>query len=55
MCMPDPRLRHAARPARVLLHDLFAAADGRSILFITHRSEALEPVDEFAGLGRCCS
>jgi hypothetical protein len=38
-----------------MLHDLFAATEGRSILLITHRPEDRLLVDEIVDLGGCCS
>jgi len=34
-----------------LLHDVFAAADDRSVLLITHRPEGLELADQVVRLG----
>jgi thiol reductant ABC exporter CydC subunit len=46
---PTAHLDHAT--AEAVVADAFAAADGRSVLLITHRPEGLELVDEVVGLG----
>ena len=46
---PTAHLDHET--AEALLHDVFAAADDRSVLLITHRPEGLELADQVVRLG----
>jgi ABC-type multidrug transport system fused ATPase/permease subunit len=50
---PTAHLDHET--AEVLLHDVFAAADDRSVLLITHRPEGLDLVDQVVQLARSSS
>jgi ABC-type transport system involved in cytochrome bd biosynthesis fused ATPase/permease subunit len=46
---PTAHLDH--QTAEGLLHDVFAAADDRSVLLITHRPEGLDLADRVVRLG----
>jgi ATP-binding cassette subfamily C protein CydC len=46
LVLDEPTAHLDPPTARELMRDIFAAADGRSVLLITHRPEGLELVDE---------
>ncbi len=46
LVLDEPTAHLGPQTARELMRDVFAAADGRSVLLITHRPEGLELVDE---------
>ena len=56
--MADPRILVLDEPtahldpatARAVMDDVLAAADGRSVLLITHRPEGLDRMDEVVAL-----
>jgi ATP-binding cassette, subfamily C, bacterial CydC len=46
LVLDEPTAHLDPRTARELMRDIFAAAEGRSVLLITHRPEGLDLVDE---------
>jgi ABC-type transport system involved in cytochrome bd biosynthesis fused ATPase/permease subunit len=55
LVLDEPTAHLDVATADRMLHDLFAATEGRSILLITHRPEDRLLVDEIVDLGGCCS
>jgi ATP-binding cassette, subfamily C, bacterial CydC len=60
LLLDEPTAHLDPETAQVLVRDVLAAADGRSVLLITHRTEGLELVDETVelypgGPGSCAS
>jgi thiol reductant ABC exporter CydC subunit len=55
LVLDEPTAHLDVATADRMLHDLFAATEGGSILLITHRPEDLLLVDEIVDLGGCCS
>ena len=51
LVLDEPTAHLDPQTAHELVRDVLAAADGRSVLLITHRSEGLEMVDEVVALG----
>ena len=50
LLLDEPTAHLDAETARALVRDVLAAADGRSVLLITHRAEGLDLVDEVVEL-----
>ncbi len=50
LVLDEPTAHLDAETAAAVVRDVFAAAAGRSILVITHRSEGLDLVDEIVRL-----
>ena len=50
LLLDEPTAHLDPKTADALIRDVFAAADGRSVLLITHRSEGLELADEVVTL-----
>ena len=51
LVLDEPTAHLDAETAELLVHDILAAADDRSVLLITHRPEGLDLVDEVVELG----
>jgi ATP-binding cassette, subfamily C, bacterial CydC len=51
LLLDEPTAHLDAQTASELVHDIFEAAESRTILLITHRPEGLELVDEIVRLG----
>ena len=51
LVLDEPTAHLDPATAEELLQDVLAAADGRSVLLITHRPEGLDLVDEVVVLG----
>jgi ABC-type multidrug transport system fused ATPase/permease subunit len=51
LVLDEPTAHLDAETAEVLVRDILAAADDRSVLLITHRPEGLDLVDEIVALG----
>jgi thiol reductant ABC exporter CydC subunit len=51
LLLDEPTAQLDRETAAELVHDVFAAAEGTTILLITHRSEGLDLVDEIVRLG----
>ena len=45
LVLDEPTAHLEPRTASALIRDVFAAADGRTVLLITHRDEGLDLVD----------
>jgi len=52
LVLDEPTAHLDPETAEALIHDVLAAADGRSIVLITHRPEGLDLVDEVVSLAR---
>jgi ATP-binding cassette subfamily C protein CydC len=52
LLLDEPTAHLDPENAEALVRDVLSAADGRSVLLITHRPEGLELVDEIVSLGR---
>ena len=50
LVLDEPTAHLDAETAEVLVRDILAAADDRSVLLITHRPEGLDLVDEVVEL-----
>ena len=51
LVLDEPTAHLDSATAERLLRDILAAADGRSVLLITHRPEGLDLVDEVVVMG----
>ncbi len=51
LVLDEPTAHLDPGTASALMHDVFAAADGRTVLLITHRDEGLDLVDRVVTLG----
>jgi thiol reductant ABC exporter CydC subunit len=51
LVLDEPTAHLDPETAEALVHDIFAAAEGRTVLLITHRPEGLDLVDEVVTLG----
>jgi ABC-type multidrug transport system fused ATPase/permease subunit len=51
LLLDEPTAHLDPENAEALVRDVLSAADGRSVLLITHRPEGLEQVDEIVSLG----
>jgi ABC-type transport system involved in cytochrome bd biosynthesis fused ATPase/permease subunit len=52
LVLDEPTAHLDPETAEALVRDVLAAADGRSVVLITHRSEGLDLVDEVVSLAR---
>jgi ATP-binding cassette, subfamily C, bacterial CydC len=52
LLLDEPTAHLDPETSDALIRDVFAAADGRSVLLITHRPEGLELADEVVTLDR---
>jgi len=53
--MTDTSIDEMGPTADRLMHDLLDAAEGRSVLLLTHRPEGLERADDVVEVSRCCN
>jgi ATP-binding cassette subfamily C protein CydCD len=50
LVLDEPTAHLDPETARLFVHDVLEAADGRSVLLVTHRTEGLELVDEVVAM-----